>query len=160
VPQVITELRRLASLAETTATQKTVLTQVANYFERNSAYMHYDQYLAAGWPIASGVIEGACRHLVKDRCELSGMRWTKTGVEALLGLRAVAENDDWEAYRRFFQQQRQQRLYGVPGPVPAMLENQALADPEPTLLQRPAERAFIMPTLVARRSAQPQKRAA
>ena len=84
VPQVITELRRLASLAETTATQRTVLTQVANYCERNSAYMHYDQYLADGWPIASGVIEGACRHLVKDRCELSGMRWTKTGVEELL----------------------------------------------------------------------------
>jgi len=133
VPQVITELRRLASLAETTTTQRTVLTQVANYCERNPAYMHYDQYLAAGWPIASGVIEGACRHLVKDRCELSGMRWTKTGVEALLGLRAVAENDDWEAYRRFFQQQRQQRLYGVPEPAPATLESQALADPEPTL---------------------------
>ena len=42
--------------------------------------MHYDQYLAAGWPIASGVIEGACRHLVKDRCELSGMRFTPVGV--------------------------------------------------------------------------------
>ncbi len=161
VPPVITELRRLASLAETTATQRTVLTQVANYFERNTAYMHYDQYLAAGWPIASGVIEGACRHLVKDRCELSGMRWTPVGVEDLLRLRAVAENGDWEAYRRFFQLQRQQRLYGVPGPVPAVLENQALADPAPTLsLRQPAEHPFIMPTLVARRSAQPQKLAA
>ena len=87
VPQVVTELRRLASLAETTTTQTTVLTQVANYFERNTAYMHYDQYLADGWPIASGVIEGACRHLVKDRCELSGMRWTPQGVEDLLHLR-------------------------------------------------------------------------
>ena len=65
VPPVITELRRLASLAETTATQRTVLTQVANYFERNTAYMHYDQYLAAGWPITSGVIKGACRHWSK-----------------------------------------------------------------------------------------------
>ena len=72
--------------------------------------MHSDQYLASGWPIASGVIEAACRHLVKDRCELSGMRWTKAGVEDLLRLRAVAENDDWEVYRRFFQQQRQQRF--------------------------------------------------
>jgi len=96
-PQVVTELRRRASLAETTPPQKTTLTQVANYFERNTAFMHYDQYLAHGWPIASGVIEGACRHLVKDRCELSGMRWTKDGVENLLRLRAVAENDDWAA---------------------------------------------------------------
>ena len=85
-PQVVTELRRRASLAETTPPQKTTLTQVANYLERNTAFMHYDQYLAHGWPIASGVIEGACRHLVKDRCELSGMRWTKDGVENLLRL--------------------------------------------------------------------------
>lgn len=160
VPQVITELRQLASLAETTATQKRVLTQVANYFEHNTAYMHYDQYLADGWPIASGVIEGACRHLVKDRCELSGMRWTKTGAEDLLGLRAVAENGDWEAYRRFLQQQRQLRLYGAPGRARVIPENQALADLEPMPPLPPTGRTFVMPTLVARRSAQPQKQAA
>jgi hypothetical protein len=159
-PQVVTELRRRASLAETTPPQKTTLTQVANYFERNTAFMHYDQYLAHGWPIASGVIEGACRHLVKDRCELSGMRWTKDGVENLLRLRAVAENDDWTAYRHFFQQQRHQRLYGVAGTAPDTLENQALADPEPPFQPRPASRAFIMPTLVPHHSAQPQKQAA
>ena len=159
-PQVVTELRRRASLAETTTTQKTTLTQVANYFERNTTFMHYDQYLAHGWPIASGVIEGACRHLVKDRCELSGMRWTKAGVENLLRLRAVAENDDWAAYRHFFQQQRHQRLYGVAGTAPDALENQALADPEPPFQPRPASRAFIMPTLVPHHSAQPQKQAA
>jgi hypothetical protein len=159
-PQVVTELRRCASLAETTPPQKTTLTQVANYLERNTAFMHYDQYLAHGWPIASGVIEGACRHLVKDRCELSGMRWTKDGVENLLRLRAVAENDDWAAYRHFFQQKRHQRLYGVAGTAPDTLENQALADPEPPFQPRPASRAFIMPTLVPHRSAQPQKQAA
>ena len=88
------------------------------------------------------------------------MRWTKEGVENLLRLRAVAENDDWEAYRHFFQQQRHQRLYGVPEPAQDMLENQALADPEPALRPSPAGCAFIMPMLVARRSAQPQKQAA
>lgn len=162
VSQVIAELRRLASRTETSAMQQTLLTQVANYFDRNRPYMHYDQYLADGWPIASGVIEGACRHLVKDRCELSGMRWSTTGVEDLLRLRAVAENGDWEAYRSFFRQQRQQRLYGVPGAAPAALERQAVAAPAPTptLPLRPAERAFIMPILVARRAAQSQKRTA
>jgi hypothetical protein len=160
VAPVITELRRLAALAETTAPQKTVLTQVANYFERNAAFMHYDQYLANGWPIASGVIEGACRHLVKDRCELSGMRWTKTGVENLLCLRTVAENDDWVAYRHFFQQQRHRRLYGVQESTPDSLENQALTNPEPMPLTLSPGSAFIMPILITHRTAQPQKQAA
>lgn len=167
VAQVITELRRLVGLAETTAPQSAILTKTANYFERNAAFMHYDQYLNAGWPIASGVIEGACRHLVKDRCELSGMRWTKDGVENLLRLRAVVENGDWVAYRRFFQQQRHQRLYGVPLPVQDTLENQALADPQPLFPPPPPlpaasgskGRSFIMPTPITRRSVS-QKQAA
>jgi hypothetical protein len=50
------------------------LSEFYAYYERNQAKMQYDQYLSSGWPIASGVIEGACRHLVKDCCELSGMR--------------------------------------------------------------------------------------
>ena len=153
--QVIDALRRLADAAETTASQQTVLTQVANYFARNAPYMHYDQYLADGWPIASGVIEGACRHLVKDRCELSGMRWTQAGVENLLRLRAVAENDNWAAYQHFHQQQRHQRLYGLPLPTQDSLENQALFSPEPPGQTLPTKRAFIMPRIV-KPTAQPQ----
>jgi hypothetical protein len=160
VLQVITELRRLANLAAATTTQRTVLTKLANYFERNTPYMHYDQYLANGWPIASGVIEGACRHLVKDRCELSGMRWTKDGVENLLRLRAVAANGDWAAYQRFHQEQRYQRLYHVPCPAQDLLENQVLADTDLLSKLLPAQRAFIMPIIVPQRSRQQQKRAA
>lgn len=51
------------------------LEKICNYFENNKSPMEYDQYLKAGYPIASGVIEGACGHLVKDRMERSGMRW-------------------------------------------------------------------------------------
>ena len=91
------------------AAQQTRLTKTANYFERNLPYMDYPTYLKHGWPIASGVIEGACRHFVKDRCELSGMRWERTGVENLLRLRAVAENDDWDDYHHF--RKRQRHLY-------------------------------------------------
>jgi hypothetical protein len=149
VPQVITELRRLAHLADATATQKTVLTKIANYYERNLPFMHYDQYLTNGWPIASGVIEGACRHLVKDRCQLSGMRWTQAGVENLLRLRAVAENDDWTAYRSFLQAQRHQRLYNVPWPAQDVLENQVMTDPMAPLS---VGHAFVMPTIVAQRN--------
>lgn len=67
-----------------TVKQHSQLTKTATYFQRSLPYMDYGAYLKRGWPIASGVIEGACRHFVKDRCELSGMRWTQTGVENLL----------------------------------------------------------------------------
>ena len=158
--QVISTLRQLAAAPAVTTGQQAVLTKAANYFERNAAYMHYDHYLANGWPIASGVIEGACRHLVKDRCELSGMRWTKAGVENLLRLRAVVENGDWAAYQRFHQAQRYQRLYGAPARVPALTESQILADEDLLATPLPAQRSFIMPIIVPPRSAQQQKRAA
>ena len=88
--------------------------------------MDYDTYLKHGWPIASGVIEGACRHFVKDRCELSGMRWDRTGAENLLRLRAVAENDDWDDYHHFRKRQRHLRLYHSPYPEQSLPEFQAL----------------------------------
>jgi hypothetical protein len=114
--QIIAEFRRFAQEPQRTASQRKQLTQTANYFERNLPYMDYPTYLAKGWPIASGVIEGACRHLVKDRMELSGMRWTQNGAENLLHLRAVAENEDWDAFHDFRKRQRHARLYNIPFP--------------------------------------------
>jgi len=89
--------------------------------------MDYPTYLSKGWPIASGVIEGACRHFVKDRCELSGMRWLQTGAENLLRLRAVAENNDWDDYQMYRKQQRHQRLYGSLQASCEPIEAQSLA---------------------------------
>lgn len=109
---IIDDLRQQVHTGELTAKQLETLTKTANYFERNLPYMDYATYLEKGWPIASGVIEGACRHLVKDRMELSGMRWQLDSAEALLNLRAVAENDDWDAYHTFRRRRRQQRIYG------------------------------------------------
>ncbi len=129
--QVIAALRELTQEPQCTASQRTQLNKTANYFERNLPYMDYSTCLAKGWPIASGVIEGACRHLVKDRCELSGMRWLQQGAENLLRLRAVAENGDWDTYHTFRKHQRHQRLYNSPFPnQTAALEEQAL-DSEP-----------------------------
>jgi hypothetical protein len=91
-----------------------VFLQVANYLRRNRPYMDYADYLQRGWPIGTGVIEGVCRHLVKDRMELSGMRWTISGAGALLALRAVNENNDWERFHEFRRAQQHQQLYGVP----------------------------------------------
>lgn len=87
------------------------LTKICNYLRRHQARMHYDEYLAAGYPIASGVIEGACRHVVKDRMERAGMHWTIPGAQALLRLRCVAINGEWEAFMRYRIQQETARLY-------------------------------------------------
>jgi hypothetical protein len=124
--QVITTFQQMAQDEQYTAKQRTQLEKTANYFQRNLPYMDYGTYLKRGWPIASGVIEGACRHFVKDRCELSGMRWTQTGVENLLRLRAVAENGDWEEYHQFRKRQRHTRLYDQPYPEQTSLEMQAM----------------------------------
>lgn len=124
---LIDEFRQLAARKTCTARQREQLLTTAGYFKRNLPYMDYETYLDRGWPIASGVIEGACRHFVKDRMELSGMRWSLIGAENLLRLRAVAENDDWDAYHDFRRRQRHTRLYTTPypGPIPEqeMAEN-------------------------------------
>lgn len=127
--QMIVEFQQLALADKTSGTQRTQLDKTITYFERNLPYMDYPTYLAKGWPIASGVIEGACRHFVKDRCELSGMHWSQAGAENLLHLRAVAENEDWDAYHEFRRQKRHIRLYHSPFPNQPVLENQAL-DPD------------------------------
>ena len=82
------------------------------YFTNHADFMHYDQYLARGWPIASGVIEGACKHVIRDRLDRSGMKWARPGAHAMLQLRTVRINDDWDAYQRFHRQQEHLRLYG------------------------------------------------
>lgn len=110
--KVIADLRQIASEPGTSATARKTLESVANYYERNQGYMRYNEYLASGWPIGTGVIEGACRHLVKDRCELSGMRWSQEGAEALLQLRSVAENGEWNAFHIYRRAQRRVTLYG------------------------------------------------
>ena len=77
--------------------------------------MKYDEYLAAGYPIGSGVVGGACRHLVKDRMERTGMRWLPSGRQAMLDLRATYLNGEWNAFWNFHVTQENERLYGKYG---------------------------------------------
>ena len=133
--QVIDDFRARTKKKTRTKKQVEKLEKTANYFERNLKYMAYDTYLANGWPIASGVIEGACRHFVKDRFELSGMRWEQSGAEYLLRLRAVAENGDWDDYQLFRRQQRHQRLYSSPFPSHHPFDTLALDLPTATIPQ-------------------------
>jgi hypothetical protein len=112
--QVIRRLEDQAATLPRSSQAAKALRGVANYLWRNQPYMNYVEYLRRGWPIGTGVIEGTCRHLVKDRMELSGMRWTISGAGALLALRAVNENGDWDDFHAFRRIQRHRRLYGTP----------------------------------------------
>ncbi len=75
--------------------------------------MAYDAYLAQGLPIATGVIEGACRHLVKDRMDLTGARWGLKGAEAVLRLRALRSSHDFDEYWAFHEEQEYERNHAV-----------------------------------------------
>lgn len=92
--------------------QRETLSKVIHYYETNKEWMAYDEYIAAGYPIGSGAVEGACRHLVKDRMEGSGMRWTVEGAEAVLKLRGIYLNGDWDAFWHFHMQREAQRRFG------------------------------------------------
>jgi hypothetical protein len=118
-------LQQAAVAPTATALQREVLARVAGYYQRNAPYMRYDHYLALGWPIGTGVVEGACGHLVKARLDQSGMRWTIAGAQAVLDLRAVRLNGDWDAYWHFHRQRQHRRLYGttaVPHPPEHQLD--------------------------------------
>lgn len=83
-----------------------------DYMERNRPFMAYDVYIAEGYPIGSGVAEGACKHLVGDRMESTGMRWSMAGAQAILELRSVSLNGDWTAFWRYRAAREKARLYG------------------------------------------------
>lgn len=93
--------------------QRTTLEKVIGYLNNNRDYMHYQHYLVQGYPIGTGVIEGACRHLVKDRFERAGMRWSCAGAQVMLALRAVYLNGDWDAFQRFRRHQAHLKRYGA-----------------------------------------------
>jgi hypothetical protein len=108
---VLISWRLLAELQVFHGKPAKLIQSVCQYFENNQHRMHYPQYLAAGYPIASGVIEGVCRHFVKDRMERAGMQWSLVGAQAMLDIRAVALNQDWTLFNSFRIQLESERLY-------------------------------------------------
>ena len=85
--------------------------EYAKYLRRNREHMRYDEYLRQGLPIASGCVEGACKNLIKDRMERSGMRWSLTGAEAMIQLRSLYLSGDLDDYWDFHLEQEHRRLY-------------------------------------------------
>jgi hypothetical protein len=109
VKSVVRNLRRGATAKRMSSKQREPIDKCATYLSNHAPYLNYPLYLAKGYPIATGVIEGACRHLVKDRMEITGARWGLQGGEAVLKLRALVINGDFDAYWAFHEQQEYHR---------------------------------------------------
>jgi hypothetical protein len=108
---VVRGLRSMATRRRFSASKCKTLETLCGYFENHQARMRYNEYLRQGYPIASGVIEGACRHVVKDRLERSGMNWTKAGAQALLNIRSIAISDYWPDFIERRIERETSRLY-------------------------------------------------
>jgi hypothetical protein len=108
---VVRGLRQMATKRGLTGSKKATVRTVCNYLENNLQRMQYHEYLAKGYPIASGVIEGACRHLVKDRMERAGMHWTRVGAQAMLDVRSIYTNGDWDKYQSYCIERETAQLY-------------------------------------------------
>lgn len=119
VGRVIGGLQQMATKRGLRGTRLRTLKTAIGYLDHNREYMKYDEYLWAGFPIGSGVVEGTCRHLVKDRMEQTGMRWRIAGAQAMLDLRATYLNGDWESFNKDRIQREQQRLYPYRAALPA-----------------------------------------
>jgi len=111
VGQVVKGLRQSITKRNISGAKRKTLETAADYLYRNRTRMRYNEYLANGWPIASGPVEGACKNLIKDRMERSGMRWTEQMAEAIVQLRAIYLSGDFDQYWTFHIEQDQQRLY-------------------------------------------------
>jgi hypothetical protein len=112
VGYVLRNFRSLIKPGGLRGKKKETVEAVITYYENNRHRMRYDEYLSAGYPIASGVVEGACHHFVKDRMEGAGMRWELEGAQSMLSLRALYLNNQWDDFIAYRIAQEQQHLYG------------------------------------------------
>jgi hypothetical protein len=94
-------IRRSATLQNLSDKERLNADKCADYLLKYRPYLRYDQYLEQGYPIASGVIEGACRHLVNDRMAITGARWRLDRAEAVLRIRALRASGDFDEYWQF-----------------------------------------------------------
>jgi hypothetical protein len=106
---VAASVRRKATRLGLDAEKRANADRAADYLHNKRPYLDYPTALANGWPIATGVIEGACRHLVKDRMDLTGARWGLQGAEAILKLRAIRSNNDFDSYWEYHLAQERRR---------------------------------------------------
>jgi hypothetical protein len=109
--QVTAGIRRRATTYSYSGPERAGAGECARYLQNKQDYLDYATALAKGWPIATGIIEGACRYLVKDRMDITGARWGLEGAEAILKLRALIANGDFDAYWRFHLRREHERIH-------------------------------------------------
>ena len=109
--QVAAGIRRRATTYGYSAAERAGADECARYLDNKKDYLDYATALRNGWPIATGIIEGACRHIVKDRMDITGARWGLEGAEAILKLRAVIASGDFEDYWRFHLRREHERIH-------------------------------------------------
>ena len=124
--QVAAGMRRSATKRRLSKRQREPIDRCANYLLKYQGYLAYDDYLGAGLPIGSGVIEGACRHLINDRLGITGARWRLLSAEAVLRLRALRSSGDFDEYWAFHEARHWQRTH-----------QQRYADGQVPVLQQP-----------------------
>ncbi|GFH38989.1 hypothetical protein SCWH03_52530 [Streptomyces pacificus] len=111
--QVTDALEAQADAEELDDQRRSGVDKAVGYLRAKLPYLGCDIALAEGWPIATGVIEGACRHLIKDRMDITGARWGLAGAEAVLKLRAVISNGDFEEYWEYHTQREHLRVHAI-----------------------------------------------
>ena len=109
--QVAAGIRRRATTYGYSPAERAGADEAARYLDNKQGYLDYATALAKGWPIATGIIEGACRHIVKDRMDITGARWGLEGAEAVLKLRALIATGDFDAYWRFHLRREHERIH-------------------------------------------------
>lgn len=109
VSHVVAGIRRSATLQRLSAKARKPVDICAHYLLSNKELLQYDAAMKAGMPIATGIIEGACRHLVKDRMDITGARWSLAGAEAVLRFRALRASGDFDDYWAFHRKRELER---------------------------------------------------
>jgi hypothetical protein len=98
-------IRRTATNRKLSKANREAIDTCSDYLLNKGPYLKYNEYLAKGYPIASGIIEGACRHLIKDRMDITGARWRIKSAEAVLRLRSLKASGDFKDYWAFHEEQ-------------------------------------------------------
>jgi len=108
--QVLKELERIRDDDELSNAAKEKIGTTIKYFQNHRHKMDYKKYLEKGYPISTGLVESTCGHLVKDRMEMSGMRWGINGAQNMLNIRAVKKNKDWNKFIDFVKESNKQQF--------------------------------------------------
>lgn len=111
--RLIGGLKQMLTKQDLSGTKRRSLEQVIGYLERNGKHMRYEICLTKGYPVGSGFIKCACRNLINDRLELTGMIWTVRGAVSIMRLRAIHMNKDWDAFWTYRRKSERRRLYGI-----------------------------------------------